>query len=136
MFGAFLRKKDSSKETEKQYLNSEVSMMEKKVNDKLSLNITREDWNKLDFLLEDVEKNIKEEAVLMKDETFLHMLAAVKHDAENFEKIPNCIRMSKIVLKYCLNINPKIIYLASCVLDLSNLDWYKVYLMDELHFPE
>ena len=112
-------------------MSSEFSMMEK-VNDKLSLNLSREDWNHLDFLLEEVEKNIREEEVLMKDETFFHMLAAVKHDAENFEKIPNCIRMSKIVVKYCLNINPKIIYLKTFVSTLSNMEWYKAYLMDEL----
>jgi len=71
--------------------------------------IFAKEWQELDFLLEDVEKGRKKESVLIENETFLHMLAAVKSNVSEYMKIPSFIRGSKICQKYCRRYNSTVI---------------------------
>lgn len=67
------------------------------------------EWLAVRSLLEDVEEGNREEKELLDDEIFLHMLSAVKCNAENYKKIPHFIRQSKITMKYCEQVNPQVI---------------------------
>ena len=44
------------------------------------IDIDENEWIALDYLMEDVEKGIQKEDVLLNNETFLHLLCAVKFD--------------------------------------------------------
>lgn len=89
--------------------------------------ILEKEWQELDFLLEDVEKGKKSESVLIENETFLHMLSAVKSNTCEYMKIPAFVRGSKILQKYCLQYNSAIIQFFADP-DASIMDTYKEYL--------
>ena len=90
--------------------------------------IDTKDWQQLDFLLEDVVKGYSLEDVLLDNETFLYMLCTVKYDAENFRKIPDFIRRSKISEKYCMQVNPYVKEIITRDSRLSEVEMYKRYL--------
>lgn len=89
--------------------------------------IFAKEWQELDFLLEDVEKGRKKESVLIENETFLHMLAAVKSNVSEYMKIPSFIRGSKICQKYCRRYNSTVIQFFADP-NASIMDIYKEYL--------
>lgn len=89
--------------------------------------ILEKEWQELDFLLEDVEKGKKSESVLIENETFLHMLAAVKSNVSEYMKIPSFIRGSKICQKYCRRYNITVIQFFADP-NASIMDIYKEYL--------
>lgn len=89
--------------------------------------IFAKEWQELDFLLEDVEKGRKKESVLIENETFLHMLAAVKSNVSEYMKIPSFIRGSKICQKYCRRYNSTVIQFFADP-NASIIDIYKEYL--------
>lgn len=91
------------------------------------IDIDENEWIALDYLMEDVEKGIQKEDVLLNNETFLHLLCAVKFDTNNFMKIPNFIQMSKLCEKYCQQVNPNVIEIINKN-KLSKIDVYKEYL--------
>lgn len=89
--------------------------------------IDENEWQALDFLLEDIERGHQTEEVLLNYEVFLHMLSAIKFDVNNFMKIPNFIRQSKLSIKYCQQVNPSVIEIINSN-NLSKVDTYKKYL--------
>lgn len=89
--------------------------------------IFAKEWQELDFLLEDVENGRKNESVLIENETFLHMLAAVKSNVSEYMKIPSFIQGSKICQKYCQQYNSAVIQFFADP-DSSIMDTYKEYL--------
>lgn len=91
------------------------------------IDIDENEWQALDFLLEDVERGKQREEVLLSDEIFLHMLSAVKFNTDNFMKIPHFIRASELCKKYCQQVNPNVIEIVNGN-TLSKIDVYKNYL--------
>lgn len=69
-------------------------------------NISSEEWGKFDLMLAEIERGIEKEDNLWNNETFLHMLAAIKADPNNYGQIPHFIRESKICKKYFTQVNP------------------------------
>lgn len=91
------------------------------------IDIDENEWQALDFLLEEIEKGNREEKILLDDEVFLHLLSAVKFNADNYMKIPHFIRMSKLCKKYCQQVNPNVIEIINGN-TLSKIEVYKKYL--------
>lgn len=89
--------------------------------------INDNEWQALDFLLEQIENGSREEKELLDDEIFLHMLSAVKCNADNYKKIPHFIRQSKITMKYCEQVNPQVIEINHGK-ELPIMEVYKRYL--------
>lgn len=58
------------------------------------IDIDDNEWQSLDFLLEDVERGNQREEVLLSDEIFLYMLSAVKFNTDNFMKVDDKYHIS------------------------------------------
>lgn len=91
------------------------------------IDIDENEWQALDFLLEEIERGNREEQILLDDEVFLHLLSAVKFSTDNYMKIPHFIRESKLCKKYCQQVNPNVIEIINGN-TLSKIEVYKKYL--------
>lgn len=114
--------------SKEQYTNPFLANEERRIS--FSANdIFAEEWQKLDFLLEDIAKGRKKELELMENETFLHILAAVKSNAREYLNIPCFIRDDEICQRYCISYNMEVLQYMNT--KMSNISVYKKYLQIE-----